>query len=90
MIAWSWEGTAEDGSGCGVSDDEDRARKAAEQWLRASPRGTALLGPAYLDDSPRALSSSWRPCGEQKRARRLQDGRITWARIPAREGRLST
>jgi hypothetical protein len=85
VIGWAWEGTAEGRAGCGVSDDEDRAQEAAEAWLMASQHGTALLGQAYLSDDMRALSASWRPVGEQKRARRLPDGRIAWARIPTRK-----
>ena len=39
VIGWAWEGTADGSAGCGVSDDEDRARLAAEAWLRPTRAG---------------------------------------------------
>jgi hypothetical protein len=82
VIGWEWEGTAEGSAGCGVSDDEDRAREAAEAWLRANPRGTAVLGAARLADGTTTLSAYWARSGRERRSRRLRSGRIVWARIP--------
>jgi hypothetical protein len=82
VIGWEWEGAAEGSAGCGVSDDEDRAREAAEAWLKANPRGTAVLGAARLEDGTRSLSAYWAIAGLARRSRRLGDGRIVWARIP--------
>ena len=48
MIGWAWEGTTNGSAGCGVSDDEDRAREAAEAWLQANPQGTAVLQVIYV------------------------------------------
>lgn len=79
MIAWSWEATAPGSGGCGVSDDEDKAREAAEAWLAANPGGTAVLGPARLTDGTAALSAHWDRAGFAQRSRRLPDGRIGWA-----------
>jgi hypothetical protein len=83
MNGWEWEGAAAGSAGCGVSDDEDRAREAAEAWLMANPRGTAVLGAARLADGTTTLSAYWARAGRARRARRLRDGRIVWARIPA-------
>lgn len=83
MIGWEWEAAAEGSAGCGVSDDEDRARQAAEAWLKANPRGKAVLGAAWLEDGTTTLSAYWAMAGRARRARRLRDGRIVWARIPA-------
>lgn len=85
MIGWQWDAAAPGASGHGVAGEEDRAREAAEAWLRANPAGTALLGLAVLSGDQRALSASWRPFGEQERSRRLPGGRITWGRAPARQ-----
>lgn len=84
MIGWQWEGAAPGVTGCGLSGDEERARRAAEAWLAANPAGTAQFGLACLSDDLRALSASWRPFGERRRSRRLPGGRITWGRVPAR------
>jgi hypothetical protein len=82
VIGWEWEGAAAGSAGCGVSDDEDRARQAAEAWLKANPRGKAVLSAARLEDGTTTLSAYWATAGLARRSRRLQDGRITWARIP--------
>ena len=83
MNGWEWTGTAPGATGTGVSDDEDKARAAAEDWLRANPGGTAVLGPAWLDIDLRALWATWRPYGQRERSKRLPDGRITWVPVPA-------
>jgi hypothetical protein len=59
VIGWAWEGIADGSAGCGVSDDEDRARLAAEAWLKANPQGTAVLDTARLTDGTTTLSSYW-------------------------------
>ena len=82
MNGWEWEGSAEGSAGCGVSDDEGRAREAAEAWLKANPRGTAVLCAARLEDGTTTLSAYWAAAGLARRARRLRGGRIAWARIP--------
>ena len=83
MNGWTWDAAAPAAAGCGVSDAEDRARLAAEAWLTANPHGTAVLGAARLDDGPTTLSAHWTSTGRTRRSRRLRDGRIVWARIPA-------
>ena len=82
MNGWEWEGAAPGSAGCGVSDDEDRAREAAEAWLKANPQATAVLGAARLEDGTTSLSAYWARVGRARRSRRLRDGRIAWARIP--------
>ena len=81
MIGWEWEAAAEGSAGCGVSDDEDRAREAAEVWLKANPQGTAVLGAVRLTDGTTTLSAYWARSGLARRSRRLRDGRIVWVRI---------
>ena len=81
MIGWQWEGAAAGSTGCGVSDDEGRAREAAEAWLKANPQGKAVLGAARLEDGMTTLSAYWATAGLARRSRRLRGGRITWARI---------
>lgn len=83
MIGWAWDGTAEGSAGCGLSDSEGRARDAAEAWLMAHPRATAVLGVEYLEDGATTLSAYWAEAGRGRRSRRLPDGRIAWEKIPA-------
>jgi hypothetical protein len=82
VIGWEWEAAAAGSAGCGVSDDQDRAREAAEAWLKANPHATAVLGAARLEDGTTSLSAYWARAGVARRSRRLRDGRIAWARIP--------
>jgi hypothetical protein len=83
VIGWTWEAAAEGIAGCGLSDDEGRARGAAEAWLRDHPGATAVLDTAWLADGTSTLSAYWAKDGCARRSRRLQDGRIVWARVPA-------
>jgi hypothetical protein len=89
VIGSAWEGAADGSAGCGVSDDEDRAREAAEAWLKAHPGATAVLDTARLTDGTTTLSSYWAKDGLAKQSRRLPDGRIVWVRIPASRPRAS-
>ncbi len=83
MIAgWAWEGTAPGAAACGVSDDEDRARLAAEKWLADHPGAVAVLAAARLADGTTTLSGVWAAGGQAQRSRRLRNGRITWERVP--------
>ena len=50
IVGWAWEGTAPGIAACGVSDQEDRARLAAEKWLEDNPGAVAVLGAARLAD----------------------------------------
>jgi hypothetical protein len=79
---WMWHGTAPGAAAEGVSDEEDRARAAAEAWLRANPGGTALLEQAWLADITVTLDPRWEavPSGARLASRCLPDGRVTWAR----------
>jgi hypothetical protein len=84
VIGWSWEGAAQGIAGCGISDDEDSARAAAEAWLKDHPGATAVLDTARLADGTTTLSAYWAKDGCARRSRRLRDGRIVWAHIPRR------
>jgi hypothetical protein len=83
VIGWAWDAAAEGIAGCGLSDDEDRARAAAEAWVRAHPGATAVLDTARLWDGTATWSAYWAKDGRARRSRRLRDGRIVWARVPA-------
>jgi len=89
VIGWAWDGAAGSAAGCGVSDDEGRARQAAEEWLLANPGAVAELSRATLADGATCLSAYWARTGHPKRSRRHRNGRITWARVPARQLRAA-
>jgi hypothetical protein len=85
VIGWEWAGTAPGTEASGVSDDKDRARRRAEEWLHDHPQGHVVLGQARLYRGPAVLLPRWEPCefGERLASRRLGDGRIAWARARA-------
>jgi hypothetical protein len=88
-MGWTWDGTADGGAARGLSDDETRARDAAEAWLRANPGATAVLTRAHLADGATTLSAFWVRTGHPKQSRRLHNGRITWVRVTARQLRAA-
>jgi hypothetical protein len=59
-----------------------RAREAAEAWLNANPRATAVFGVARLADGTTTLSAYWGKVVCAQRSRRLSDGK--WVRIDRR------
>jgi hypothetical protein len=85
-MGWEWAGTGPGTEVSGVSDDKDRARRRAEEWLHDHPQGRVVLGQAWLYRGPDVLEPRWEPCefGERLASRRLGDGRIAWARARAR------
>jgi hypothetical protein len=82
---WTWDGCAPGAAVTGVCDDEARARRHAEAWLRDHPSGRVLLVQARLNRGPAVLQPRWEPCefGERLASRRLPGGRIAWARARA-------
>lgn len=65
------------GSGRGVTDDEARARQAAEACLRSGRASTEQVEPAQLVTGFAALTSHYQCTGEGWRAR-TAEGRVTW------------
>jgi hypothetical protein len=79
---WLWDACVPLRSGHGISNDEGRARQAAEDCLRGC-RGSAarvdrargVLGDRLTDDYQRT-GPSWS-------ARRRRNGQVTWRLLPA-------
>jgi hypothetical protein len=89
ISGWAWEGTAANGGACGISDNQQKAKFAARDWLIANPDGEAVLSPACLADGTTTLSAFWARTGHPRQSRRTRDGRITWARVPAARQRAA-
>ena len=81
MIVFLWDVPVPGGTARGITDDDTRARQAAEAWLRAGAdsarveRATLRHGGAWLTDGYQRTGSGW--------TARIRDGRITWARFSA-------
>lgn len=75
----------------GVSDDQARARNAAEALLRAGKAGTAYVECAYTAMATSTLSLCYVRTGIGWQARLGQAGRVVWTPFTtvARDGRTS-
>jgi len=75
VIVYLWEA----GSARGVTDDDARAREAAEEFLR-SGADSAVIERAVTVMSINSLTSTYARVGQGWSAR-LHDGRIFWRRL---------
>jgi hypothetical protein len=73
MIAWTWDSSAPDAGGCGVSDGEDGAMAAAAAWMREHAATVAHAEPVRLD----AVELAYVPAGRPIVAARVGDS-VTW------------
>lgn len=83
MIVWLWDVPRPGRSGCGVSGDKDRAREAAEEFLRDGA-GDARVEAASFTDGTDALTSGYRRTGDGWQARPGPRGLIRWVPLPPR------
>jgi hypothetical protein len=77
MILWAWSSTAPGITGAGVSDDQERAARAAAQWMTAHGAATALLEQvrtALASD----LIDGYMRTGARLAAVRHGNGHVTW------------
>jgi hypothetical protein len=77
MIVWLWDVPGPTRCGCGISDDEGRAREAAEAYLQNGRAGAARVEEAWAILGIPTLTSGYERTGQGWRAR-LQGGRISW------------
>jgi hypothetical protein len=80
---WTWDASAPGAGGSGVCGNEGAARRAASAWMLAHGARTATAREVLLALGARTLQPRHEPTGTAFRARRGQDGRVTWA--PARD-----
>ena len=79
MIVWLWDA----GNGHGVTDDEVRARQAAEAFIRGGQAGAARVERAHLVTEIRALTSGYARTGHGWTAQPRRNGLIKWVPLPA-------
>ncbi len=79
MIVWLWDA----GSGRGVTDDQNRARRAAETLMRTGRADAARVEKARLMTGLSALTSGYMRTGDGWTAQAWPDGLIRWVPLPA-------
>lgn len=75
---WLWDA----GSACGVTGEEQSARKAAAECLRADRADTARVERALLVPGAGTLATVHARTGVGWSARRYRNGRIRWKPLP--------
>jgi hypothetical protein len=83
VIVWLWEANGPTRSGRGVTDDEARARQAAEALVRGGHANAARVEKAFAALGIESLTSGYVRTGHGWAARRRSDGRIAWAPFSA-------
>ena len=86
MIVWLWDA----GSGHGVTDDETRARQAAEVLMRSGQADAARVEKAHLVTGIRALTSGYARTGHGWTAQPRRGGLIAWVPLPASPERAAS
>ena len=84
MIVYLWDASGPDRSGRGVSDDQGRARQAAEAVLRSGQAHAARVEAAYAMLGMGMLESGYRRTGQGWQALRGERGGIMWEPLEAR------
>jgi hypothetical protein len=79
VIVWLWDA----GSGRGVTDDESRARRAAEALIRTGRADTARVERAFLVAGLSVLTSGYARTGHGWTAQPRPGGLIRWVPLPA-------
>jgi hypothetical protein len=94
VIMYLWTASGHDIASfraAGVSDDQARARKAAEALLRTGKAGTAYIECAYTAMATSTLSLCYVRTGIGWQARLGQAGRVVWTPFTtvARDGQIA-
>jgi hypothetical protein len=79
VIVWLWDA----GSGRGVTDDQTRARQAAETLIRTGRADAARVEKALLVTGISALTSGYMRTGDGWTAQPRRAGLIRWVPLPA-------
>jgi hypothetical protein len=86
VIVWLWDA----GSARGVTDDESRARRAAEAFMRSGRADTARVEKALAVTGISALASGYLRTGHGWTAQPRRDGLIRWVPLPAAPQRVAS
>jgi hypothetical protein len=77
VIVWLWDASSPGRNARGVTDDDARARQAAEAWMGRSHASGARVEKALIVLASATLSPAYERTGEGW-AGEHRDGRITW------------
>jgi hypothetical protein len=83
VIVWLWEASGPTRNGRGITDDEARARQAAEAWIRGGHTNAARVERALAALGVESLTSEYVRTGHGWVARSRDDGRIAWVPFSA-------
>jgi hypothetical protein len=78
MMAWAWKSDAPTAGGCGPSDDQEKAKKAAAKWMDAHGADRAVVEEVLI------VSDAWTPLyvpvGTRRsfQADRDESGAVRW------------
>jgi hypothetical protein len=80
MILYTWRA----GSAEGVTDDDGRARDAADRFMRVNGAARAVVETVHYDDWMKSMSDGYANRGGMRWDARRHGGRVTWAsrRVP--------
>ena len=81
-VMWTWDASAPGAAGSGVCGDEERARRAASEWMRDHGAAAGVAREVRLAVGALTLVPQHEPTGVALRARRGRDGSVRWT--PAR------
>jgi hypothetical protein len=77
VILWAWSSAAPGITGAGVSDDQERAARAAAQWMTAHGAPRALLEQVRTALAPDLIDGYMRT-GARMALIRHGNGHVTW------------
>jgi hypothetical protein len=83
MIVYLWDAHGPASAARGVTDNDARARKAAETCLVTGQATAARVEKAHLMTGIRAQNSGYTRTGHGWTARPRRDGRVRWVPLPA-------
>jgi hypothetical protein len=81
-VMWTWDASAPGAAGSGVCSNEERARRAASEWMRDHGAAAGVATQVRLAVGARTLMQIHQPTGVALRARRGRGGSVRWT--PAR------
>jgi len=84
MIVWLWDVCGPESCGHGVSDDEGRAKRIAEDYLHNGTATVAKVESAFLDIGIRTLIDGYARTGRGWRARAGKRS-VRWERFTSTE-----
>jgi len=82
VIVWLWDAAGPARSGRGITDDDGRARQAAEACIRSGHATAAQVERAVTVLEVRTLTADYQRTGDGWSAQH-REGQITWKPLPA-------